>query len=373
MPDQTVKSTSIYFSPATLIMETAISPLNAKIFIIEDDLFSQSLYCHELENHGYLFVNCFESGADLIDNLAEQPELIFLDYNLGDYDALTLLPIIKEKCPDAFIVIISSQTDITTTVKLMNNGVFDYLVKEDFNPNSFASILDKWIQARELSDSGTDGSAQGMYSKPSFLRMVSEAQQNVRKSISEELHDNVNQLLVASKIYMDVASKDESKRVEMINESKLIIDSAIKEVRKLSHLLNTKSSEENQLSKDLMLLLDGLKMQNNFNLTTNISELEIRENVSREVQHDIFRIIQELMNNVIKYSAAKNVNLTLELKNNRVELTLTDDGVGFDAATVTYGLGLRNIRNRLIKNNAEYSVDSSEGNGCRWKVTMATN
>ena len=85
----------------------------------------------------------------------------------------------------------------------------------------------------------------------------------------------------------------------------------------------------------------------------------------------VFRIVQEQSNNIRKYANAERVKLSLMRKEDKVQLIINDDGVGFKVDEVKgKGIGLTNIANRVNVLNGEFNIDSYPGNGCTLYVTF---
>lgn len=79
----------------------------------------------------------------------------------------------------------------------------------------------------------------------------------------------------------------------------------------------------------------------------------------------IYRVVQEQVNNIVKYAEARSVEIKLDnTSSNQVLITVRDDGKGFDPEKVKTGIGLRNIQSRLQVYNGQMVIHSSPGNGC---------
>ena len=101
-----------------------------KIFIAEDDVWYSELLQYHLELNPDYEIKSFDSGKKLMNALHEKPDVITLDYSLPDTNGKKLLSYIKKELPETEVVIISGQEDISTAVELLNNGAYDYLVKD---------------------------------------------------------------------------------------------------------------------------------------------------------------------------------------------------------------------------------------------------
>jgi signal transduction histidine kinase len=84
----------------------------------------------------------------------------------------------------------------------------------------------------------------------------------------------------------------------------------------------------------------------------------------------LFRIVQEQIKNILKYSQAKNAEIYLYSKNGIVTLIIKDDGIGFDPAQTRRGIGLSNIFERTRFYNGTVSIETSHGQGCTMTITM---
>ena len=102
-----------------------------RVFVVEDDLWYGELLVHHLSLNPDNQVQRFESAADLMEALNERPDVITLDYTLPDMRGDVLYKKIRAVFPDAMVIMISGQEDITTALNLLREGVYDYLVKNE--------------------------------------------------------------------------------------------------------------------------------------------------------------------------------------------------------------------------------------------------
>lgn len=102
-----------------------------RVFVVEDDLWYGELLVHHLSLNPDNQVQRFESAADLMEALNERPDVITLDYTLPDMRGDVLYKKIRAVLPDAMVIMISGQEDITTALNLLREGVYDYLVKNE--------------------------------------------------------------------------------------------------------------------------------------------------------------------------------------------------------------------------------------------------
>ena len=94
------------------------------------------------------------------------------------------------------------------------------------------------------------------------------------------------------------------------------------------------------------------------------------DRVPENVQLMLYRIIQEGMNNIVKHADATHVSITIKNINRQVTLELKDNGKGFNAASVRWGLGLTNIKNRAELFGGKVTIKTAPGPGCSLKVAI---
>jgi two-component system sensor histidine kinase UhpB len=206
--------------------------------------------------------------------------------------------------------------------------------------------------------------------KQQIIEAVLVAQETERKGIGEELHDNINQILTAVKLTLSVALKYPVKRTELISNAVTNIGMAVEEIRKLSKKLilfgNLKTFG---LVKSVEELIGDNLALTKLKIALDVCGLE-EESVGEEQKINIYRIIQEQMNNIIKYASASSVTINLVATGGQITLLMVDDGIGFDTSAPRKGIGLTNIISRAELFNGEVNIDSSPGNGCRLKVVL---
>jgi PAS domain S-box-containing protein len=199
--------------------------------------------------------------------------------------------------------------------------------------------------------------------KQDMVTAAIEAQEKERKEISIELHDNVNQLLAAATLYLKTARSQPENSAAMLDESLLHVQKAIDEIRQLTHSLNPGNLIVNGLCAALTDFTGKLQIPGNFIVNLQIAENFEQEKLSQQEQLGLYRVVQESISNTLKYANATGVTIRLEEVNDTIRLLYTDDGNGFDMATVKKGLGLINIRNRIENFNGKTIMHSSPGNG----------
>lgn len=338
------------------------------IFIVDDDAHCLHMYEQHLSNMGFQTIKTFSSGKHFLENLQLNPDLIFLDYHLQDCKGLQLLQTIKEYNKNICVVFISGQSDMEITIQVLNSGAFDYIIKDNLEIEKISTVIGKWLAACEYSKKLFNG--ENINPDEKILKIIVDAQEKVRHEISNELHDNVCQLLVASKLYIEIAQKDEQNRLELMHESTIHINTAIQEVRKLSHSLHSVYLHSIDFETELRNLIESLKKQEKIKISAKINIEGIAGVLPTEAQHDVFRILQEQVNNIIKYSEAKNVYIELVLVEKELRIKVSDNGIGFNPEEAKSGIGLTNMYNRISSLNGTYLLKTKPGEGCCWNIRI---
>ena len=194
-------------------------------------------------------------------------------------------------------------------------------------------------------------------------------QEKERTEISKELHDNVNQVLTTTKLYLDLAIANPELKDELIAKSSKNIISVITEIRKLSQSLMIPSLED-------LGLLDSIEdLVESINATKKIHAVFVHEKIDESVLSEnqkltLFRIAQEALNNIIRHANATRTTIELSNNKNRVQLIIKDNGQGFDAFSTKKGAGLNNIRNRVYLLSGHLTINTHPGKGCTLVVEL---
>jgi PAS domain S-box-containing protein len=193
-----------------------------------------------------------------------------------------------------------------------------------------------------------------------------QAQEVERDRISKELHDNVNQLMISSKIYMGIARQNPGVASEMLDKAIEYQLLAIEESRKLSHGISNPAIEFNGLKNIVSKITTTLKHSGLY-VTTALKD-KIIEELAPVQSTMVARILQELSSNILKYANASAVYIALEKKGDRFKFLLSDNGIGFNYNTESSGIGLTNIQNRVKALAGELIVITSPGEGCEVSI-----
>lgn len=195
--------------------------------------------------------------------------------------------------------------------------------------------------------------------KLSVSKALLQGEEVERKRIARDLHDGLGSMLSGLKIHLNLAQKEKNEGINNINN---LLDSSIKELRNISQNLMPESLLELNLEEALRDLCIA-----NSNAITNIEfqYLVKKSNLPKSYEIMLYRIIQELLNNTLKYAKASEVLVSCSKNKDVFFVTFEDNGVGFDLSEIKNksGMGLKNIKNRVEFLNGKLEIDSKMGQG----------
>ena len=196
---------------------------------------------------------------------------------------------------------------------------------------------------------------------------VISAQEQERQELGAELHDNINQILAGSLLYLGLAKKELHIEHPWLTETDNLISTAIDEIRKLSHSLIPPSLNESELVDALSNLMETTRKSSKLIISLQAYGFD-ESSLPDKLKLSIYRIVQEQFNNILKHAGAGKVIVRLTQDNEKTLLLIKDDGAGFDTSQKSRGVGLMNIKTRASLYNGEVTIISSPGHGCELRV-----
>lgn len=190
-----------------------------------------------------------------------------------------------------------------------------------------------------------------------------------RSDIGKELHDNINQLLGVSKMYIDMAKTGGENSQSYLNQSSEYTVSAIEEIRKLTKALTTDIIKNFGLCEAVDNIAHDTMEVNPIKISCVLDTL-IEDKMSDKFKLTVFRIVQEQINNILKHANAKEAIIKLSQNKKSITLNITDNGIGFDPAIKRKGIGVDNIKSRAVSYKGHADFISQPGMGCTLIVTF---
>ncbi len=199
-----------------------------------------------------------------------------------------------------------------------------------------------------------------------IIKNTIQAQENERKRIARDLHDEVGAMLSVVKLNVGRIEKktEEEKAKSLAGETKSYLDDVILQVRRISRSLLPPSLEKLGLYFAIEELANWVNKSDELTIETWKGGEQFRFDNKQELA--VFRIVQELVNNAIKHANASQIKINLRFWKQELALSVIDNGRGFllDEKMQT-GLGLRNLESRAEMANAKIKLKSWPGKGTR--------
>jgi NarL family two-component system sensor histidine kinase LiaS len=221
---------------------------------------------------------------------------------------------------------------------------------------SFAAIL--WFNNKKLRRKNAE-----------IKEALIQGQTMERKRVAAELHDHLGGTLASLNWYLHgidkkVLSEEEQKIYQSVHQ---MVGSAYKEVRSLSHNLMPAELEEHGLIMALNRLVD--KINDGKLIKFNFIHSGLNKRYSNQVEFELYSIILELTNNILKHSGASEANIKLNETPKNIQLEISDNGTGM-AAQTRDGVGLVNIKSRVQSLSGKLDIQSLEGEGTRIEIEI---
>lgn len=211
-----------------------------------------------------------------------------------------------------------------------------------------------------------------------LLQTQLEIQEQTLKNISQEIHDNVGQVLSLAKLNLNTMDISKTEQLQGKIDSTLSqVSKAINDLRDLSKSFNTDNITAIGLVRAIEYELDMIRKTDShqavLHVTGNVLKLEPQKELI------LFRIVQEALHNIIKHAGAGVVNVSATYTDKELQLLVTDDGNGFDLTPLniadnnSFGLGIRNMHNRAKLIGADFQMSSTIGEGTLVKIVLPFN
>jgi len=208
-----------------------------------------------------------------------------------------------------------------------------------------------------------------------ILRTIVNTQEKEQERLASDLHDSLGQELSAVKLFL--TSLDENKDLgpeqlsSIIETCKNLLDKSISSLRAICYDLLPSSLENEGVLSALSELTDKL---NNQNIIQFHYSFDNTIKINRTLGKNIFRIVQEFINNSLKYSSASNILIEVTKEKNGIEISLKDDGEGFNPKSIiNAGKGISNMKTRTKAFDGKFDLTSIPGEGTRLRLFFPFN
>jgi signal transduction histidine kinase len=235
----------------------------------------------------------------------------------------------------------------------------------------YASHLEDRVHQQGLRDAENSRNLQRLSAK-----LVS-AQEDERRTIARELHDEIGQALTAIKVDLSIMGKNQSLTARegvAYQEARGLTERTLQQVRDLSQLLHPAMLDDLGLPETIAWHLDGFSLRTGIRTDLVVDRMD--ERLAVGIETCLYRIVQEALTNVARHAEARNCRVYLQRLAHTVLLTVEDDGLGFPVAERpagarrTGGLGLLGIEERVSGLHGSLRIETAPGQGTRLTVEL---
>jgi PAS domain S-box-containing protein len=203
---------------------------------------------------------------------------------------------------------------------------------------------------------------------------IIQAQENERYEIGSELHDNVCQVLATSRLNLFALQPSIPAGIlAPYKQASDHIAQAIREVRNLSHRLAPASFSDSTLEEAVKLLISSYSSFSGLHIELHVSPAIHDYDMSHGMKLNLYRIIQEQLNNIVKHAAATRACIELALISGHLLLLITDNGKGFDPSAIKGGIGMANMKRRAELFRGTLKIVSAPGQGTKLTLSVPSH
>lgn len=243
--------------------------------------------------------------------------------------------------------------EITARPIQLNNGVHIIVIGTD--------MTEKLQMQQQLI-------AEKISAQKQVARAIIHAQETERSEIGKELHDNVCQLLTTSKLYIENAKHCPEQQDTFLKKGVDLLMQSINEIRYLSRQLVSPVHNEGSFEASVGEVLYHYRSLNLFQIDFHY-EAGV-EQLDKDLKTTIVRILQEALNNTVKYAEASLVTIFISSTADTLRFSYIDNGIGFDPNSAKKGIGLSNIKNRADAYRGKVTVQAEVGKGCSLEIAF---
>ena len=192
--------------------------------------------------------------------------------------------------------------------------------------------------------------------------IIAQAEEGEKKKIARELHDGIGQQLVLLNLLLQNLSPVPDE-VSALDQIKQLLQNSIQELREMAYNLLPPALEKGFLNA-LERFAHRINATGKMTLTLFVHEAITEDSFVNVDRFNLYRIVQEVLNNALKHSQADQISITLKpLNNGNISLVVIDNGLGFDPEGTTEGLGMQNMKHRMEMAGINGKISSTKGSG----------
>lgn len=355
-----------------------VTQQSLRVLILEDEPTDAELALIALSEGGFRCTPSLAAGRRAFE-AAYAPgrfDLILADYSLPDYTGLEALGFVRRSDPLVPFVLVSGALGEERAIEALRAGATDYILKHGMArlaPAVRRALDERRDRERHLATSRALEASQERLR--ALSRRLLEVQEEERRRLARDLHDDLGQALTALKIQLESAVRISGGAVaRQIGECVDTTRHALERVRQLSLSLRPLQLDDLGLVAALRSHLD--RQASVGKLKPHFDAQPLRSALSTEVETACFRVAQEAINNVLRHAGAANVWVRLYVDHGHLGLSVRDDGVGFDLesarkrAAAGGSLGVVSMEERVAVSGGSFELRSTPGQGTELLATF---
>ena len=310
------------------------------------------------------------SGQEALDIFQENPDIaiVITDQRMPGMTGVELLQHIKKLNNDVIRIILTAYTEVADIIDSINKGhIYQYIVKP-WLENDLLQLLNKASEQFLL-----------VRENKRLAASLIEAQEDERKRVAMELHDGIGQNLIALQLQfnnfclqLDLSENRQAQEAAAIISSTL--QKTLESNRSISQNLWPLVIDRFGLDLALKDLLNNFSRD--YGIEINFSKTHIEKYFSKHEQHQIYRIVQEIVNNIGRYSGTDRVNFNTFKRVDSLCIEIIDFGCGFDTSDLAASqqdkgcMGLTTIRERITLLGGTIDIQSIREKGTRFTLIL---
>jgi PAS domain S-box-containing protein len=204
-----------------------------------------------------------------------------------------------------------------------------------------------------------------------ITKAIIKTQEDERYEIGGELHDNVCQILASSRMTLEMLKGSLGpSSIHWFDQSEKNIVLALEEIRNLSHRLAPAFFDETTLEEAFSKLFSSFNLTSNYKIILLFDDTVKKIPIDIEIELNLYRILQEQLRNILKHAHATLIEVEVIIKNNVLNMIVSDNGIGFNVESIKKGIGLANMKRRAELFSGNFHIESSPGHGCKLAVDI---
>jgi signal transduction histidine kinase len=357
-----------------------------RVLILEDNPSDAELMLHALRSAGYEpHSQRVETECDFREQLTATTEMILADFSLPEFDAFRALQIVLERRPDIPFILVSGTIGEELAVQAMRLGATDFILKDRMGRlgKAVSQALEscalkvrirertaELIRANEVLTDEVARRERSEADRRNLHLLLTTAQEDERRRIARELHDEMGQHLTVLSFGLKVAkdeTPDPSPARDRLQSLQTLTGVIGREIHELALKLRPTSLDDLGLLAALANYAEAWSVRSGVEIDFHATGLDDNR-LPAPVETALYRVVQESLTNVIKHSKARRVSVVLFRSADSVSAVVEDDGRGFDPDSCINSimgnrLGLLGMQERATLLGGSLTVESVPGRG----------